>query len=139
MQKVIVDTNVLVSALIQRSYPYLIINELFIERKIELCLSIEILQEYYHVLNRKKFSKYPDFLLKAETLLADIETKATNFNPKIKVKIIKDHDDNKFLELAGESKANFLITGNTNDFTMASYKRTKIVSPKEYWDRFRYS
>lgn len=100
MQKIVVDTNVLVSALIQRGYPYLIINELFTERKIEFCLSDEILKEYYNVLNSKKFSRYSDFLLKAETLLADIEMKAIKFTPKIKVKIINNLDDNKFLELA---------------------------------------
>jgi predicted nucleic acid-binding protein len=29
MQKIVIDTNVLVSSLIQRSYPYLIIYDLF--------------------------------------------------------------------------------------------------------------
>src|SRR2546426_8298320 len=127
MQKVIFDTNVLVSSLIQRSYPYLIVHHLFIEAKIHLCTSDEVMREYYEVFNRKKFSKYPDFLLKAEALLADIEAKGTKFNPKTKLKIIKDVGDNKFLELADECKADFLITGNRNDFTMSNYKRTKIV------------
>jgi putative PIN family toxin of toxin-antitoxin system len=41
MQKVIIDTNVFVSALIQRNYPYLIVRDLFIEEKIQLCVSDE--------------------------------------------------------------------------------------------------
>jgi predicted nucleic acid-binding protein len=41
------------------------------------------------------------------------------------------------LELAEESNANFIITGNTNDFTMPEYKKTKIVTPKEYWENFK--
>jgi predicted nucleic acid-binding protein len=56
------------------------------------------------------------------------------FFPRTKLTIISDKDDNKFLELASECKANFLITGNTNDFTKKKYKRTKIVTPKEYWE-----
>lgn len=45
MQKVIIDTNVMISALIQRSYPYLILYELFIDEKFQLCVSDELLTE----------------------------------------------------------------------------------------------
>ncbi|WP_161890378.1 putative toxin-antitoxin system toxin component, PIN family [Pontibacter russatus] len=137
MQRIILDTNVLVSALIQRSFPYLIINELFIEDKIMLCISDELISEYYEVLNRKKFSKYLDFINAAQTVLATVETKAVKFYPKTKLSIISDQPDNRLLELAEESKANYLITGNSNDFTMGKYKRTKIVTPKEYWENYQ--
>ena len=137
MQKIVIDTNVFVSSIIQRGYPYLIVNELFIEGKISLCISDEILKEYYDVLKRRKFEKYPDFVNKAETLLADIESKSTKFSPSKKLIVISDKDDNKFLELSLECKADFLITGNTNDFTIKKYKWTKIVTPKEYWENHK--
>src|ERR1700721_2869255 len=116
MQKVVLDTNVLVSAFIQRSYPYFIIYELVFGKKIQLCISPELVSEYHEVLNRSKFSRYPDFLNKAETLLTIIETSALEFHPKVKLNIISDKNDNKLLELISESKADFLVTGNTNDF-----------------------
>jgi len=137
MQKIVIDTNVFVSGLIQRSYPYLIVNNLFIEGKIDLCISDDLLQEYYLVFRRKKFYKYPDFSNRAETLIADIEAKSTKFSPQNKLTVISDKDDNKLLELAEECKANFLITGNTSDFTMKKYKSTRIVTPKEYWEIFQ--
>ena len=87
--------------------------------------------------NRKKFSKYDDFIDNAKWLLTDIEKRATQYFPKQKLKIIADLDDNNLLELAYESKADFLITGNTNDFTMKKYKRTIIVTPKIYWENHR--
>lgn len=133
MQKIVVDTNVLVSALIQRSYPYHIVEELFSNNYIQLCLSDELFAEYYNVLNRKKFSKFPDFISNAQALLIDIEKRAIKFYPTIRLKIISDSDDNKLLELAETCNANFLITGNSNDFTMNEYKGTKILSPKDYW------
>ena len=135
MQKIVVDTNVFVSALIQKSFPYLIIKELFVNPQIKFCISDELFSEYYQVLNRNKFANYPDFINNAGNLLTEIKTKSLKFNPKVRLTIIDDLDDNKLLELADESKANFLITGNTNDFTMQKYKRTKIVSPKEYWEK----
>ena len=130
MQKVVIDTNVIVSAIIQQSYPYLIINELFIEGKIELT-------EYYEVLARPKFEKFQNFFVRAEALLTDIETEAQKYFSTITIDVISDKDDNIFLELADECNANFLITGNMTDFTMTSYKQTKIVTPREYWEVYK--
>jgi predicted nucleic acid-binding protein len=39
--------------------------------------------------------------------------------------------------LAVESKADYIITGNTKDFTMTEFQGTRIVTPKEYWDLYR--
>ena len=137
MQKIVIDTNVIVSSLIQRGYPNLIIKELFIEQKFELCISDELLAEYYEVLARPKFSKFQDFFIRAEALLVEIEAKATKYNPTITLDLISDDDDNMVLELADECLADFVITGNTTDFTFPTYKQTKIVTPKEYWDNYQ--
>ena len=134
MQKVIIDTNVLVSALIQRSYPFFIVDSLFSNSQIQLCLSDELFEEYYEVLHRKKFSRFPEFLAQAQVLLVDIEARAIKYVPTVKLNVISDYDDNKLLELAETCNADFLITGNTNDFTMQTYKNTHIVTPKQYWD-----
>jgi len=136
MQKIVIDTNVIVSSLIQRSYPYKIIYELFIDDRFLLCVSEELMKEYYEVLSRPKFAKFPDFFGKAENLLADIEAKAQKFVPSTKVDLISDKGDNMILELADECRADFIVMGNTNDFTFSEYKQTKIVSPKEYWENF---
>ena len=50
--------------------------------------------------------------------------------------LISDKDDNKILELADECTADFIITGNTNDFTFPVYKQTKIVTPRDYWSYY---
>jgi len=137
MQKVIIDTNVVVSSLIQRNYPHRIIFDLFIEDKICLCVSPLLLAEYYNVLARPKFAQFNEFAAKAKVVLANIEIKATSYRPSITLNIISDKDDNKILELADECKADFIITGNTNDFTFPEYKQTKIVTPKDYWENYR--
>lgn len=137
MQKIVIDTNVIVSSLIQRGFPNLILRELFLEQKIQLCISDELLAEYYDVLSRPKFSKFQDFFVKAESLLVDIETKAKKYFPKITLDLILEDDDNMILELADECEADYIITGNTNDFTFSKYKQTKIVSPREFWEQFK--
>ncbi|MBK8673648.1 MAG: hypothetical protein IPN93_11965 [Bacteroidetes bacterium] len=42
--------------------------------------------------------------------------------------IISDLADNKFLEVAKESSADYLITGNFRDFTFDKFENTIIVS-----------
>jgi uncharacterized protein len=137
MQKVIIDTNVLVSALIQRNYPNFILYNYVLENLVEVCISDDLFKEYLEVLNRPKFSRYSDFISKAEIVLAQIEAKATKFYPPKRLDIIADNADNRLLELAVASKADNIITGNTNDFTMSDFQGTKIVTPKEYWDYYR--
>ena len=137
MQRLVNDTNVLVSSLIQRSFPFLIVSTVPDNKDINWCISDEVLAEYSEVLRRVKFSKYNGFGVNAEKLLIDIEVAAIKYNPEVKLYIIRDASDNKFLELDSTCQADFLITGNTKDFTMSSHGQTKIVTPKEYWEEHR--
>jgi putative PIN family toxin of toxin-antitoxin system len=132
--RLILDTNVLVSANIQKGYPYLIVDRVFADPDLELCFSAELFTEYVDVLNREKFAKFPDFYSRVQTLLSDIQTLGVQFTITQKVDLIKDDPDNRLLELAETCEAHFLVTGNVNDFTMTEYKTTKIVSPKEFFE-----
>ncbi|CAG5067288.1 hypothetical protein DYBT9623_00008 [Dyadobacter sp. CECT 9623] len=85
MQKIVIDTNVIVSALIQRSYPHLIIYDLFVEGQFQLCLSDDLLAEYFEVLARQKFSRFPDFFVRAESLLANIASQGKMYIPSTKI------------------------------------------------------
>lgn len=126
----------LVSSLIQKSFPHLILN-LVIDRKVEVCLSNELLEEYYAVLRREKFSRYQDFYKNAEQLMVNLQQSCIYFKPSNKLEVISDKDDNKLMELAEVSSADFLVTGDVNDFTMSQFKETKIVTPKVYWENYR--
>ncbi|HEY5463566.1 MAG TPA: putative toxin-antitoxin system toxin component, PIN family [Hanamia sp.] len=134
MLKLIIDTNVLVSSLIQRSYPFVIFDYVLMKRQIELCISDDLLNEYIDVLNRIKFFKYPDYEVRSKILLSDIKKFGIKYSPSVKIDIIKDEADNKLLELAETCNADYLITGNAKHFLMKKYKNTKIVSPKEFWE-----
>lgn len=133
MLKVIVDTNVLVSSLIQRSYPFLVVDFILMESRIEICISDDVITEYFDVLNRVKFFKYPDYEVRSKILLSSIKRIGFMHFPTIKVDIIKDESDNRFLELAETCSADYLITGNTKHFPMEKFKSTKIISPKEFY------
>jgi putative PIN family toxin of toxin-antitoxin system len=105
-------------------------------QKVKTYLSDEILLEYVAVLNREKFAKYVNFKTRADIVLSKIREISTFYKPDRKVEVLRDSSDNKFLELAAVSSADFLITGNTLDFQIAEFDCTRIVSPREYWGNF---
>jgi uncharacterized protein len=132
--RVVLDTNILVSALIGNSYPKQIIYECIFDHKIILCVSPQILKEYHEVLNRSKFDKFKDFKKKALILLDYFEEIAEYYEPTIKLDFISDEADNRFLELALTANAQYIVTGNFTDFDFAEYKSIKIVSPKYFYE-----
>lgn len=136
MQKLILDTNVLVSALISSSIPTKILYELVMTKKVETCLSEEVFAEYVEVLNRDKFAKYAHFKTRAEVVLNKLREISMFYRTDRKVEVLTDSSDNKFLELAAISSADYLTTGNTLDFTITEFEYTRILTPREYWDNY---
>jgi len=136
MQKLILDTNVVISALIQKSFPHFIVYDFVLNGKMQLCLSESLLSEYSDVLSRPKFTGINNFEHNAKIVLNRFTKIALFYEPKIHLDIIKDKSDNKLLELADESCADFLITGNSVDFTISHYKQTQILSPRNFFSMF---
>jgi len=136
MHVIIVDTNIIISSIIGKSYPLLIVRSLILQKKVICTLSEEILKEYKNTISSKKFSKIPNFTTESEELVEEIRSASHIINPNIKVKILKDSDGDKFLELAFSVDADFLITGNTKHFPFGKFQNTEIISPANYWKKY---
>lgn len=130
--RVVLDTNILISALIKQGSSSIILNKVIEGNQVKICLSDAVWDEYQQVLKRPKFSKYPQFVENSLVLLHFLKNHSLYFQPKRKVSIIKDQSDNKFLELCLESKADYLITGNFQDFSISSFRNTLILGPSEF-------
>lgn len=100
----------IVSALISNAIPTRILYGLVLTKKVETCLSDEIFSEYVDVLNREKFSKYANFKMKADVVLSKLLEISTFYKTNRKIDVLTDTSDNKFLELAAVSFADYLIT-----------------------------
>ena len=137
MQKLILDTNIIVSALISNSFPTQIFYELVLTKAIDTCLSDVIFAENIEVLARDKFVKFLNFKSKADVVLNKLRETAIYYTSNRRIEILSDLSDNKFLEVAAASSADYLITGNNLDFTITEFEYTRIVSPKEYWNNYK--
>jgi putative PIN family toxin of toxin-antitoxin system len=130
MIRVVIDTNVVVSAaLIDRGLPAAVLS-LALGKRIQMVVSAAVLAEYETVLNRPRL-KFPPERVKA--LLADIRNAAKMAKPTRTIAEINDDPDNRFLECAAAGRADYLITGNTRHFPKA-FETTAIVTPKQFID-----
>jgi uncharacterized protein len=130
MIRVVIDTNVLVSALLKARGKEPAVLSAVADKKALWCVSPAILAEYEDVLRRPKFSAIPrpyiDALL---TLAASAEVVV----PSVAVTASPHEPDNRFLECAEAVCADYLVTGNTRHFP-AQHGTTKVVTPRRFLD-----
>jgi len=129
MIRVVLDTNIVVSAYLnQEGLPFSILK-LALAGVIRLCVSGPILAEYEELLQRKS---YPLDRRRAHLLLKHVKAASELFRPAGGLAVTKDPDDNVFLECAQAAKAHYLVTGNTDHFPKKRWKYTYIVTPRTF-------
>jgi uncharacterized protein len=127
MLRVVLDTNVVVSAHLNADGYERFVLDLVLRRKLMLCVSQEILLEYEGVLRRAKFGIDPRNVTLS---LQSIRNANRMVRPKQRRTVSPDPDDNRFLECAETAKADFLVTGNKRHFPK-NWRQTKIVGARE--------
>jgi len=125
--KVVLDTNVVVSAHLKPDGFERFVLDLTLASKLQLFVSAEILDEYEGVLLRPKFGIAPELIQASLNL---IKSKAKKVKPKRKITESPDPDDNQFLECADSAGADYLVTGNKRHFP-ASFGNTLVVNARE--------
>ena len=124
---VVIDTNVIVSALITKktSAATTRVLELALMGEIVPLYDQDVLDEYLEVLTRKKFKLKEDsiqYIIKTITING-IDTLRTSF-----LEDMPDEDDRVFYELSLSEPDSLLITGNSKHFP----RTPRVVSPSEF-------
>jgi putative PIN family toxin of toxin-antitoxin system len=123
--KILIDTNVLVSAVLRDRDPETVILFVVEQPDIEWVVSPEIVTEYKEVLARDKFN-LPSALLQRWYQMLDNLT--TNYIVKSSITYPRDQKDAKFLDCALASKADFFVTGDKDFSEAQKLVRTIILS-----------
>lgn len=128
---VIIDTNVIVSALLTDNMDSATFKvlQLFFNREIILYYSDSILFEYTEVLSRKKFGFDPGLINSIKDAIEKFGIKVTPENKDI---LMIDEKDKPFYELVMDEQVDDakLVTGNIKHFPI----QTNIVTPSQFME-----
>jgi uncharacterized protein len=128
--KIVLDTNILLVSVSNRS-PFHLIFKSFIERKFELCVTTEILDEYSEILSEHS-SQY------LEQYVLDTISNASNvafINRYFAFELIKaDLDDNKFVDCAIAANADYIVTNDQhfNVLKTIPFPKVKVINIAEF-------
>lgn len=124
--KLIIDTNIIVSALVFGGKPEDVLI-LTLQKNILAVTSPSLITELVETLI-KKF----DF---SQERIQQVEKKIRKsfriVNPTQEIHIQKDEDDNRVLEAAVEGKCNYIVTGDKELLDLPIFKGIKIVTADE--------
>jgi putative PIN family toxin of toxin-antitoxin system len=124
MLKVVLDTNIIISAAISdKGNPSAIIN-LVSEGKLTMYFNAAILDEYADVLSRDKFNLS---VTTQKAVIDKIKEIGLLIEPNVSTIPLPDESDRKFYDTAKAANA-YLITGNTKHYP----EEPHILSPAQF-------
>lgn len=130
MIKVVLDTNVYISAILTGGKPEKIID-IAREGLIEVFISKSILFEIERILDQKFGWSREEI----QEVLLELTTITRLTNPKVTLTVVDDEPDNRILECAVQERVDFLVSGDTKHLQpLKRYEGITILSPAAFLD-----
>jgi putative PIN family toxin of toxin-antitoxin system len=128
MTRVVLDTSVLVSAVISPQGPNARLFDLITADEIMPCVSDALLDEYHRVFSYRHLQHLdPSRIAKLTGLL---EAASIRVQPRHRLEISGHDDDNRVYECADAALADYIVTENTRHFKKP-HKQTRIVNARQ--------
>ncbi|MBM4286243.1 MAG: putative toxin-antitoxin system toxin component, PIN family [Deltaproteobacteria bacterium] len=133
MLRVVIDTNVFISAFyLPESRPGEVVRWAR-RRKVRNVISPEILKEIERILKEKLW--WDD--ARTQSAIRQIEDFSEIVSPKQHLHVIGDDPDNRILECALEARAKVIISGDRHLLTLGNYQGIEIMTPAQFWESFQ--
>ena len=129
--RIVVDTNVIVSALVFGGVPRQVLD-LALMGVCSLYFSKPIQAEVERILEEKFGWSPGEIHARART----VWSLGTLVNPEVSLAVVADDpDDDRVLECAVAAGANAIISGDRHLLRLASFQSIPILSPRQFFDR----
>lgn len=129
--RIVLDTNVLVSALISIGTPPALLYEAWVQGEFQLITSRAQIQELTRVLAYERLRPYIDSA-DAETLVETIDAVAAVVESPPEMGIAVDPDDNVILATAIAGQAELIVTGDKSHLlSLGHVEGIPIITPRE--------
>ncbi|MGD0689139.1 MAG: putative toxin-antitoxin system toxin component, PIN family [Candidatus Bathyarchaeia archaeon] len=131
MAVVVIDTNVLISALLGHGKPRSLVTRLLAEHAI--VTSRDMLTELADVLSREKFLEIKRAQVNA--FLSILLSKASVVRVEHHLNVVaEDPDDNIVLSTALKEKADYIVTGDKHLLNLKEFRGIKVLTVKGMLD-----
>jgi len=131
--RVVLDTNVIVSAIISPGGPPDRIFRAWRRGSYELITSAPLLEELAEVLVRPRIRHRTGFSSREEAaFVAELRESAVVVAPTRHLTVVSDPDDNRILEAATTARADYLVSGDDQVLSLESFEQTRIVTPSRF-------
>lgn len=129
--KIVLDTNVLLSSYLFQGYTAEVFDHVWLNH--EIILSEWILAEFREVCSRKFKIKEIEIL----EILNHLRAGSKVYQPKgVPPNICPDPDDDNILHIAEFSKADWILSGDSDLLKLKQFQKIEIISPREYKLKF---
>lgn len=125
--KIILDTNILISALGFGGKPREILR-LVLDKKLKASSSTTLLAELEDIISKK----FPKLATDFEKINKQLRKKFKIVRPKVSINILQDEPDNRLLEAALEGNCQYIITGDKELLELRSFKGIRIMTADEF-------
>ena len=131
MIRLVLDTNVVTSAMLWGGSPMLLLQARR-EKRVELYTSTPLMAELTDILSRRKFKvKIAASLLTIDQLIDRYAELAQVVRPTPTPRIVSDPDDDVVIGTALSAKADLLVTGDRLLLSVGKYQGVNIVGVAE--------
>ena len=131
MDRVVFDTNVLVSATLSKGKPYTVL-ELAERGEVTSVTSPDIINELEDVLSRERL---PFEREQVDEFVGKVLSASELVTPEMDLEAVEDDpDDNKILECAVTGDADYIISGDSHLLDIEEYREVEILNPDEFLD-----
>lgn len=134
MDRIVPDTNVLVSVTISSKGPPAEMYRAWKNGEIEICTSPPLVKEFRNVLSRPRIKKYQWMSEEEIRELTSLLLTATVMAPGEKtVEVIEeDPDDDYVLSAAIATEAKYIVSGDRHLLDLGSFRDINITTPSEF-------
>ena len=130
--RIVIDTNIVISATFFGGSPLKVINAV-IQHRLDAYGSAEMLSEYGDSAQKtlaKQVGKFhPD-------VFSAFMDNVSMIKPVSTVNVCRDPDDNKFLACAKDAKALYLVSGDKDLLVLREFEGTEILTVAEFCARY---
>ena len=135
MRNIVLDTNCLLMCFSTKS-AYHDVWTAFLEKRYNLCVSNEIINEYEEVIAQKTSSSFANEFLRAILMRSN----TILVNPQFRFNLIEaDPDDNKFVDCAIIANADYIVSQDThfNVLKYIDFPKVNVIRIEEFAEKLK--